>query len=91
MRPPKRVESSTQQSAGRALGDEPASICPHLMRSGLVSERHLFVDDYEVTRSIGLTRQVHQPTGHPASPVLKPDTPWESRVSAVISPLLLWI
>ena len=43
--------------------------------------RHLFLDDYEITRNVGLTRQVHRPDLHPGGAVLKPDTPWESRVS----------
>jgi hypothetical protein len=39
--------------------------------------RQLFVDDFLIEQST-LTRVFHQPQYHPASPVLKPDRPWES-------------
>jgi len=39
--------------------------------------RQLFVDDFLV-ESTGLKRVFHQAEYHPASPVLKPDRPWEA-------------
>jgi hypothetical protein len=39
--------------------------------------RQLFVDDFLI-ESTTLTRTCHQATYHPATPVLKPDQPWEA-------------
>ncbi|MGJ5818115.1 glycosyl hydrolase family 32 [Paludibaculum fermentans] len=39
--------------------------------------RQLFVDDFLIEQST-LRRVFHQPSYHPASPVLKPDRPWET-------------
>ena len=46
-----------------------------------MSVRHLFVNDYEVTRNLGLCREVHQPVKHQGNPVLRPDAAWEVRAS----------
>ena len=39
--------------------------------------RQLFVDDFLIASST-LMRTFHKPNWHPASPILKPDRPWES-------------
>ena len=41
------------------------------------SSRQLFVDDYLVASTDGITRQVHQATKHPANPLITGDTLWE--------------
>ena len=42
-------------------------------------ERQLFVDDYLLARSKGLTRQLHQPVPHPQNPVMRMfEHSWES-------------
>jgi len=41
--------------------------------------RELFLDDVGIERTDHLSRVVHQPKRHEANPVLRPDTPWESR------------
>ncbi|MCC6696341.1 MAG: glycosyl hydrolase family 32 [Candidatus Hydrogenedentes bacterium] len=38
--------------------------------------RQLFVDDFLIEQT-SMTRAFHKPQWHPASPVLKPDRPWE--------------
>ncbi len=40
--------------------------------------RQLFVDDFVIAQNT-LTRTFHLPKYHPASPVLKPDKPWEMK------------
>ena len=40
--------------------------------------RQLFVDDFLIAETT-LKRQFHQPTYHPANPILKPDHPWENK------------
>ena len=39
--------------------------------------RQLFIDDYLIASSKGLTRRVHQVTKHPSNPLISPDKPWE--------------
>ena len=53
------------------LGDPPAVIPIDL-------GRQLFVDDFLIEES-SLARTFHRATYHPASPVLRPTTPWEMR------------
>ena len=40
--------------------------------------RQLFLDDYLIASTKGLIRRVHQPTKHPANPLISPDKPWEA-------------
>jgi hypothetical protein len=46
--------------------------------------RQLFVDDFLIADTT-LTRTLHQPVYHEASPVLKPDQPWEGGSAMVYS------
>lgn len=51
--------------------------------------RVLFVDDLYVAETRGLTRRLHQPELHPASPVIRGDRPWENDY-AVLHGTVLW-
>ena len=43
------------------------------------SSRQLFVDDYLLAQTNAVKREVHQPSLHPANPLIIPDQPWEIR------------
>ena len=51
--------------------------------------RVLFVDDYYVAEIRGLRRTLHQPTKHPANPLITGDTPWEGNSAVLHGSLLL--
>ena len=40
--------------------------------------RQLFIDDYLIASSEGLTRRVHEAKKHPGNPLISPDKPWEA-------------
>ncbi len=65
----------------RHLGREPMDV-PYLKQPpaviGIDVGRQLFVDDFLID-STNLARVFHQPEIHPASPVLRPDRPWEEK------------
>lgn len=51
--------------------------------------RQLFVDDFLIDQTT-LSRTYHRPSIHPASPVLKPDRPWEGDVAMPFSDGVWW-
>ena len=51
--------------------------------------RVLFVDDLYVTETKGLTRRLHQPKKHPATPVITGDLPWEDNHATLHGTVLL--
>jgi len=43
----------------------------------MTNHRHLFIDDFHLSRIEGLKRTMHPAEKHPANPVIKSDRPWE--------------
>ena len=74
--------SSGAEEQETSMSREPTT-APYLTSRPEVTDistgRQLLVDDYLVEES-SLTREFHFPDVHPASPVMKPDRPWESEV-----------
>ena len=51
--------------------------------------RQLFVDDHLIAERDGVDLTLHQPTKHPANPVLRAEHPWESEGLAIYGTVML--
>jgi hypothetical protein len=49
----------------------------------LDAKHQLFLDDYLIASSRGITREIHPAEKHPDNPVLKPTEPWEDNEAVV--------
>lgn len=82
------VLPDTWPPKGTVLTREPLALPPYLTAPPTVIPidvgRQLFVDDFLV-QDTTLTRTQHQTTWHPATPVLRPDQPWEERGGCKLS------